>query len=54
VAVVVVAGVLAFWWAMAVARAVLHILELVAMGAVTGWVGWKLGVRHGRHSHAAK
>jgi hypothetical protein len=27
----------------------LHIVELLAMGAVTGWVGWKLGVRHGRH-----
>jgi hypothetical protein len=50
-AVVAVAMALALWWLVAAAAAILHIVELVAMGAVTGWVGWKLGVRHGRHGH---
>jgi hypothetical protein len=50
-AVVAAAVALALWWIVAVAAAVLHIAELAAMGVVTGWVGWKLGVRHGRHGH---
>jgi Flp pilus assembly protein TadB len=30
--------------------AVLRILELVAVAVVAGWLGWKLGVHHGRHT----
>ncbi len=44
VALVVVSWVAAFVWA------ALRILELVAVAIVAGWVGWKVGVRHGRRS----
>jgi Flp pilus assembly protein TadB len=30
--------------------AVLRILELVAVAVVAGWLGWKLGVHHGRRT----
>jgi hypothetical protein len=30
--------------------AALRILELVAVAAVAGWLGWKLGVHHGRRT----
>ena len=38
----------AFGWVAAAFFVVLRILELIAVAAGAGWVGWKLGVRHGR------
>jgi hypothetical protein len=29
---------------------VLHLLQLVAVAALAGWIGWKAGVVHGRRS----
>ena len=43
--VVVVAG-----WAWAAVGAVLRLLQLVAVAVLAGWVGWQLGVRHGRRN----
>ena len=34
----------------AAAWAVVRLLELVAVATVAGWIGWKLGVGHGRRS----
>jgi Flp pilus assembly protein TadB len=48
VAIVAVVGFVVFGWVVAAFFAVLHILELVAVAAGAGWVGWKLGVRRGR------
>jgi hypothetical protein len=48
VAIVAVVGFVVFGWVAAAFFAVLHILELVAVAAGAGWVGWKLGVRQGR------
>ena len=48
-AVVAVVGFVVVGWVVAAFFAVLRILELVAVAAVSGWVGWKLGVRRGRH-----
>ena len=31
---------------------VLRILELVAVAALAGWIGWSLGVHHGRRTRA--
>jgi hypothetical protein len=39
---------LVVWWLTAVIWAVLRVVELVAAAAVAGYLGWKLGVRHGR------
>ena len=30
--------------------AALHLLQLVTVGAVAGWIGWRLGNLHGRRS----
>jgi hypothetical protein len=36
-------------WAVHLAFAALHILELVAIAAVAGWLGYRVGVYRGRH-----
>lgn len=50
VVVALVALVLAGWWALAVLSLVLRLAELMAVAVVGGWVGWRLGVRHGRRA----
>lgn len=35
-------------WLIALVWSVLRVVQLVLVGAVAGWVGWRLGVRHGR------
>lgn len=47
-AVVAVGGLLVFTWVAALAWAVIRLVELVAVAFVSGWVCWRLGVRHGR------
>ncbi|HEX2192756.1 MAG TPA: hypothetical protein VHH09_06140 [Acidimicrobiales bacterium] len=47
-AVVAVVAVLVVSWAAAFVWAAVRILELVAVAVLTGWVCWRLGVRHGR------
>lgn len=47
-AVVAVAGVLVVAWVAAFAWALIRLVELVAVALIAGWVGWRLGVRHGR------
>ena len=47
-AIVAIAGLLLVSWVAAFAWAVFRLLELVAVAVVAGWVGWRLGVRHGR------
>ncbi|MHB8467019.1 MAG: hypothetical protein ACYDH6_15115 [Acidimicrobiales bacterium] len=39
------------WWILGLIWAVLRIVELVAVGLVCGYVGFKLGVIAGRHQH---
>lgn len=51
VAIVAVLGFVVFGWLAAAFFAVLRIVELVAVAVIAGWVGWKLGVRHGRREH---
>ena len=48
IAVVAVVGFLLVGWVAADFFAVLRIVELLAVALVAGWVGWQLGVRHGR------
>ncbi|MGI8984366.1 MAG: hypothetical protein ACR2HM_07525 [Acidimicrobiales bacterium] len=48
VAIVAVVGFVVLGWVVAAFFAALRILELVAVAAGAGWVGWKLGVREGR------
>ena len=36
--------------AVALAWAVVRVLEVVVVAAVAGWIGWKLGVAYGRRS----
>lgn len=47
-AVVGIGGLLVVWWIAAFAWALVRLVELVAVATVAGWVGWRLGVRHGR------
>lgn len=35
-------------WLVALAWTVLRAVQLVVVAVVAGWVGWRLGVRHGR------
>jgi hypothetical protein len=37
------------WWVLGLIWAVLRIVELVVVGAVCGFVGYKIGVLSGRH-----
>jgi Flp pilus assembly protein TadB len=46
--VVAVVFVLAASWLMALAWALFRVVQLVAVAVIAGWVGWHLGVRHGR------
>lgn len=48
VAVVAVVGFVVLGWVMAAFFAVLRVVELMAVAAVAGWVGFKLGERQGR------
>lgn len=48
VAIVAVVAFVAVGWVAAAFFAVIRILELLAVALVTGWAGWKLGVRQGR------
>lgn len=43
-------AVIAAWVVLGFVLAVLRIVELVAVAVVAGWLGWKLGVRHGRRT----
>lgn len=43
-------AVIAAWVVLGFVLAVLRIVEIVAAAVVAGWVGWKLGVRHGRRT----
>lgn len=36
--------------ALAVVSAVLRLVQFVAVAALAGWIGWRLGVAHGRRS----
>jgi hypothetical protein len=47
-AAVAVAVVLVVGWVAALIWAALRIVELIGAAVVSGWVGWRLGVRHGR------
>ena len=49
VAVIAVIGVAA-WIVAGVVFAILHVLELVAVGAIAGWVGYRVGYFQGRRS----
>jgi hypothetical protein len=48
VAVAAVVGFLVLGWVAAAFFAVIRIVELVAIAAVAGWVGFKLGVQQGK------
>ena len=48
VAIVAVVGFVVLGWVAAAFFAVLRIVELLAVAAVAGWVGWKLGVQQGK------
>ena len=48
IAVVAIVGFVVVGWVAAAFFAVLRIVELLAVALVAGWVGWQLGVRHGR------
>jgi hypothetical protein len=47
-AAVAVAAVLVVGWVAALVWAALRVVELLGVAVVTGWAGWRLGVRHGR------
>lgn len=49
VAVIAIIGVAA-WIVAGVVFAILHVLELVAVGAIAGWVGYRVGFFQGRRS----
>lgn len=40
------------WQVLAAVWALVHLLQLVAVGCVAGWIGWRLGVLHGRRSRS--
>ena len=46
--VVAIVGFVVLGWVAAAVFAVLRILELIAIAAVAGWVGFRLGLRQGR------
>ena len=47
-AIVAIAGLLLVSWVAAFAWAVIRLVEVMAVAVLAGWVGWRLGVRHGR------
>ncbi len=40
------------WQMLAAVWALVHLLQLVAVGCVAGWIGWRLGVLQGRRSRS--
>ncbi len=48
----VVAILLVGWWLAALVSFIFRVAGLVAISAGSGWVGWRLGVRHGRRTSA--
>jgi len=50
VVVVVVVVLLVAWWVAALLSLILRLAGLVAISAGSGWIGWRLGVRHGRRT----
>ncbi|MDQ6796413.1 MAG: hypothetical protein M3011_00070 [Actinomycetota bacterium] len=46
----VVAVLLVGWWLVALVSLIFRLATLVAIAAGSGWVGWRLGVRHGRRT----
>ncbi len=50
VVVVVAVLLLAAWWAAALLSLIVRVAGLVAISAGSGWIGWRLGVRHGRRT----
>jgi hypothetical protein len=52
VAAIAVAAVLVVGWVAALIWAALRVVELIGAVVVSGWVGWRLGVRHGRRHPA--
>jgi hypothetical protein len=46
--VVAVVGFVVLGWVAAAFFAVLRVVELLAVAALAGWAGWRLGVRNGR------
>jgi hypothetical protein len=49
-ALMVVAVVVVLWWITIVAAVVFRVVELGAVTLVSGYVGWRLGVHHGRRT----
>lgn len=49
-AVTIVVALVTFAWLAATIWAVVRLLELVAVAFGAGWIGWRLGVRHGRQN----
>jgi hypothetical protein len=41
---------LAFWWVLHFVLGVLHVVEIFAAAAITGYVGYRIGVYEGRRS----
>ncbi|MGI9022573.1 MAG: hypothetical protein ACR2HV_04970 [Acidimicrobiales bacterium] len=48
--VVVVVLLLVAWWLAALLSLILRLAGMVLIAVGSGWVGWRLGVRHGRRS----
>jgi len=38
------------WWLVALVSLIFRLAGLVAISVGSGWVGWRLGVRHGRRT----
>jgi len=43
---------LVVWWLAALVSLIFRLAGLVAVSLGSGWVGWRLGVRHGRRNPA--
>ncbi len=40
------------WWLVALVSLIFRLATLMAIAAGAGWVGWRLGVRHGRRTNS--
>ncbi len=49
-AIVALVGIFLVIQALAVVSAVLRLVQFAAVAALAGWIGWRLGVAHGRRS----
>ena len=47
---VVVVLLLVAWWVAALLSMILRLATLAVIGVGSGWIGWRLGVSHGRRS----